>query len=123
MRVSKAFRCTLPALREDQLNNLGCWAQSTCALSTVFRDDRGVVLVALKDTPRGSASFSRTVSTALRRRGIDVPLHGHWCTLTTMREALAVCDSAPAGAIANAERAASPHDDGDDHDVRVVALG
>ena len=77
----------------------------------------------MKDTPRGNASFLRTVRTALRRRGIDVPLRGHWCTLTTMREALAVCGTAPAGAIANAERAASPRDEGDDHDVRVVALG
>ena len=126
MPESNAFRRTLPALREDQLNNLRCWAERTCALSTVFRDSPGVVLVALKDTPRGSASFSRTVRTALRRRGIDVPLRGHWCTLTTLREVVAVCGSAPSGITGRAgsadarppERAASPPED--DPDVRVV---
>ena len=126
MRESKAFRCVLPPMREDQLNNLRCWAQHSCALSTVFRADHGVVLVGLKDTPRGSASFSRTVRTALRRRGIDVPLRGHWCTLTTVREVVAVCGSASLGITGRAEsadarppeRAASPPED--DPDVRVV---
>ena len=126
MRESKAFRCVLPPMREDQLNNLQRWAQHSCALSTVFRADHGVVLVGLKDTPRGSASFSRTVRTALRRRGIDVPLRGHWCTLTTVREVVAVCGSASLGITGRAEsadarppeRAASPHED--DPDVRVV---
>ena len=135
MRVSKAFRCALPSLREDQLNNLRCWAEQTCAMSTVFRDGRGLVLVALKDAPRSSASFARTVRTALRRRGINTPLRGHWCTLTTVREALAVVgDGASTGGAArqantirpddaeapSAARAAHPH--GDDTDVRVVSL-
>ena len=31
MRESKAFRCTLPALREDRLNSLCCWAERACA--------------------------------------------------------------------------------------------
>ena len=126
MRESKAFRCVLPPMREDQLNNLQRWAQHSCALSTVFRADHGVVLVGLKDTPRGSASFSRTVRTALRRRGIDVPLRGHWCTHTTVREVVAVCGSPSLGITGRAEsadarppeRAASPHED--DPDVRVV---
>ena len=126
MRVSKAFRCVLPPMREDQLNNLRCWAQHSCALSTVFRADHGVVLVGLKDTPRGSASFSQTVRTALRRRGIDVPLRGCWCTLTTVREVVAVCGSASSGITGRAESAdarppecaAPPHED--DPDVRVV---
>ena len=46
MRESKAFRCTLPALREDRLNSLRCWAERACALLTAFRDSPGVVLVA-----------------------------------------------------------------------------
>ena len=46
MQVSKAFRCTIPALREDQAINLRRWADLTRAQSVVFRDDRvGVVLV------------------------------------------------------------------------------
>ena len=81
MRQSKGFRCALPHLREDQLN-VRSWAEQTCALSMVFREGRGVLLVALKDTPRSSASFARTVRSALHRRGIDVPLRGHWCTLS-----------------------------------------
>ena len=126
MHTSKAFRCTLPMLRDDQVTNLRRWADLHCAQSIVFRADHGVVLVGLKDTPRGSASFSRTVRTALRRRGIDVPLRGHWCTLTTVREVVAVCGSASLGVTGRAEsadarppeRAASPHED--DPDVRVV---
>ena len=64
----------------------------------------------------------------MRRRGIDVPLRGHWCTLTTVREAVAVCGSASVGVTGRAEsadarppeRAASPHED--DLDVRVVSF-
>ena len=81
MRESKAFRCVLPPMREDQLNNLRCWAQHSCALSTVFRAaDHGVVLVGLKDAFRTAASYARTVRTALRRLCIDVRLRGHWCS-------------------------------------------
>ena len=109
------------------MNNLRCWAEQTCAMSTVFQDGRGVVLVALKDAPRSSASFARTVRTAFRRRGINTPLRGHWCTLTTVREALAVVGDGQANTIRpddaeapSAARAAHPH--GDDTDVRVVSL-
>ena len=46
MHESKAFRCTIPALREDQVINLRRWADLHCAQSVVFRNDRGgVVLV------------------------------------------------------------------------------
>ena len=41
MQTSKAFRCTLPMLRDDQLINLRRWAELHCAQSIVFRDDRG----------------------------------------------------------------------------------
>ena len=111
--MSKAFRCTLPMLR----------------------DDRGsAVFVGLKAELRTCANFSRTVRTALRRLCIDVPLQGRWCTLITPREALSICasdfasrgaalppanDAVDAGA-RPAERFASPHED--DSDVRVVAL-
>ncbi len=126
MQTSKAFRCTLPMLREDQVANLRRWADLHCAQSIVFRDDRGgAVFVGLRDELRTCASFSRTVRTALRRLCIDVPLRGRWCSLITSREALSICasESASRGADAGAqpaERFASPHDD--DNDVRVVAL-
>ena len=126
MQTSKAFRCTLPMLREDQVANLRRWGNLHCAQSIVFRDDRGsAVFVGLKAELRTCASFSRTVRTALRRLCIDVPLRGRWCTLITPREALSICasESASRGADVGAqpaERLASPHDD--DNDVRVVAL-
>ena len=114
-------------LRDDQLTNLRRWAELHCAQSIAFRDDRGsAVLVGLKAEFRTSASFSRTVRTALRRLCIDVPLRGRWCTLITPREALTICASdfasrgaalPPAGA---RQRIASAH--ADDSDVRVVAL-
>ena len=132
MHTSKAFRCTLPLLRDDQIINLRRWADLQCAQSIVFRDDRGsAVFVGLKAQLRTCASFSRTVRTALRRLCIDVPLRGRWCTLITPREALTICASdfasrgaalPPAGdADAGArQRIASAH--ATDSDVRVVAL-
>ena len=69
MQKSKAFRCTIPAgLRDDEANNLRRWAELHCAQSVVFRSANGsVVLAGLKDELRTSASFARTVRTALRR--------------------------------------------------------
>ena len=135
MHTSKAFRCALPTLRDDQVKNLARWAVLHCAQSSIFRGERGsVVLVGLKDEFRTSASFARTVRTALRRLCIDVALRGRWCTLITPREALTICASdcasraaalPPAGDAVDAgarpaERFASPHED--DRDVRVIAL-
>ena len=125
MHTSKAFRCTLPMLRDDQIINLRRWADLHCAQSIVFRDDRSAVFVGLKDELRTSASFSRTVRTALHRLCIDVPLRGRWCTLTTVREALAVvgdgASAAPAARPAfglSEDAETQPVSD----DVRVVAL-
>ena len=133
MQTSKAFRCMLPMLREDQVANLRRWADLHCAQSIVFRDDRGsAVFVGLKAELRTCASFSRTVRTALRRLCIDVPLRGRWCTLITPGEAISICASdgaargaalPPAGDAVDTgarQRFASPRDD--DDDVRVVAL-
>ena len=78
MRTSKAFRCAFPGgLRDDQVSSMRRWADLHCAQSSIFRDDLGnVVLVGLKDEFRTSASFARTIRTALRRYCIDVPLQG-----------------------------------------------
>ncbi len=128
MQVSKAFRCTLPGLRDDQVSNLRRWADLHCAQSSVFKGDVGnVVLVGLKDELRTSASFARTVRTALHRMAINAPLRGRWCTLITAREVLAV---ASAGATTVGRRgagmdpcAADPaEDDAGGDNVRVVAL-
>ena len=92
MQTSKAFRCTLPMLRDDQLTNLRRWAELHCAQPIVFRDDRGcVVLAGLKDELRTCGSFGRTIRTVLRRLCIDVPLRGRWCSLITPREVLSIC--------------------------------
>ena len=99
MHTSKAFRCALPALRDDQLTHLARWAALHCAQSGIFRGERGsVVLVGLKERLRTSASFARTVRTALRRLCIDVPLRGRWCTLITPNEAMSICASGAARA-------------------------
>ena len=58
MRTSKAFRGALPTLRDDQLTHLARWAALHCAQSSIFRGERGsVVLVGLTELLRASASF------------------------------------------------------------------
>ena len=115
--TSKAFRATLLGLRDDQLRHLRGWADRHCAQSVVFTDERGAaVLLALKDQPRSSASFSRTVRTFLRRAAIDVPLRGRWLQLVSEREVLTAaqqCEQQDRQAPRNAE------EDGD----RVICLG
>ena len=117
MNTSKAFRCALPTLRDHEVTHLSKWAVLHCSQSSIFRGEHGsVVLVGLKDEFRTSASFARTVRTALRRLCIDVPLRGRWCTLITLTEALSICASdGPARGVApppgGAERFASPRED------------
>ena len=123
MHTSKAFRCTLPLLRDDQLTHLSRWADLHCAQSIVFRDDRGsAVFVGLKAELRTCASFSRTVRTALRRLCIDVPLRGRWCVLITPREALSICATDIGQRDAADTPAASRIDDAADDDMRVITL-
>ena len=72
MQVSKAFRCTIPGLRDVEARHVRRWAELHCAQSALFRNANGsVVLEGLKDE-----SFARTVRTALRRMAIVVPLRG-----------------------------------------------
>ena len=124
MLTSKAFRCTLPMLRDDQLTNLRRWAELHCAQSIVFRDDRGsAVFVGLKAQFRTSASFARSIRTALRRLCIDVPLRGRWCSLISPREALSICASDIGRRDAARDMpAASRIDEAADDDIRVIAL-
>ena len=124
MPTSKEFRATLPMLRQDQVTNLRRWADLHCAQSIVFRDGRfSVVFVGLKDQLRTSASFARSIRTALQRLCIDVPLRGRWCSLISAREALSVCatDCGQSGA-ARDTPAASRLDDAVDEDIRIVTL-
>ena len=124
MQTSKAFRCTLPKLRDDQVSNLRRWAELHCAQSIVFRDDRGsAVFVGLKAELRTCASFSRTVRTSLRRLCIDVPLRGRWCSIITACEALSICatDRGQRDA-ARDTPVASRIDDAVDGDIRIVTF-
>ena len=115
MQTSKAFRCTLPMLREDQVANLRRWADLHCAQSIVFRDDRGSAVFC--------ASFSRTVRTALRRLCIDLPLRGRWCALITPREALSICATDIGRRDAARDMPATSRiDEAADDDIRVIAL-
>ena len=119
MQASKAYRCQLPALRDDQLEHLRRWATNNCAHAAIFRDASGrVVLLALRDRPRSAASHSRTVRTALRRMAIaDAHLRGKWLHLITPPEVLAM------GAVDSGQRDTRAADGSErDDDVRVVPL-
>ena len=122
MHVSKALRCTIPGLRKDEADDLRRWAELHCAQSALSRNPNGtVVLVCLKDELRTSASFARTVRTALRRMAIDVPLRGRWLTLTTAREVFAVVNDGKS-AVGRIDAPPTAPLSEDDSDVRIVAL-
>ena len=90
---SKAFRCVLPRMRQDQVHRIQRWANAECALSALFANASGqVVLVALRDKERNAASFCRTLRATLRRYAIsDTSLRGSWLNLITPTEALQLC--------------------------------
>ena len=92
---SKAFRCVLPPMREDQVSRLQLWALSECALSALFANPYGkVVMVALRDRERSACSHSRTLRSVLRRFAIDDrSLRGTWLNLITVQEGLQLCSS------------------------------
>lgn len=98
MLTSKAFCCTIPGQRDDQLSHLEHWAENHCAQSAIFATTRGApLLLGLKAEPRASAPCARTIRTCLRRMCIHVPLRGRWCTLITPRGVLALSDAAGGG--------------------------
>ena len=91
--TSKAFRANVGQLREHEATNLQRFVQRTCAVSNLFRSDRGsTVLIALRDIRRNSASHARSIRAWMKQTGIPTAgLRGHWCTLITDAEALALC--------------------------------
>ena len=130
--VSKAFRANVGQHREHEAVNLQRFAMNTCAVSTVFRADSGLtVLIALKDVARSSASFARTIRAAMRMMGMETAgLRGHWCTLISEREAIALATDVgldlPAATCApdNSERrlADSRRASSEDGDVKIVPI-
>ena len=93
MQTSKAVRCTLPMLREDQAANLRRWADLHCAQSIVFCDDRGsAVFVGLRAQLRTCANFSRTVRTALCRLCIDAAAGAFVCAHHSLRGSERLCE-------------------------------
>ena len=93
--TSKAFRAHFSAfLLDHQVDALRLWASNHFAMSTVFRDERGaVILMALRDRPRTASSHSRTLRCALRRMAVDLCLRGKWLHLVSAREVQALCET------------------------------
>ena len=91
---SKAFRARLQ-LPDHELSILDKWAKRNCALHSMFSASdrgRGTVLIGLRAAPQSSASFARTIRSALRRFGVSTSsLRGHWLSCITEREAISVC--------------------------------
>ena len=127
MDISKAFRATLPALRDDQVEHLRRRSVNNCAHAVLLRESSavgplsgGVVLMALRDRPRTAASHARTVRAALRRRGIDdIRLRGKWLHLITPTEVLAMGSTDSGQRTLPDPRAP---DAIEDEDVRIVTL-
>ena len=92
-KTSKAFRAQLSGLSGDQTQKLDSWMRENCSLSAVFTSDRyNVIAVGVRDKARSSASFSRSLRTALNQ--LEMPmytLHGRWLTLISDAEAIALC--------------------------------
>ena len=93
--TSKGFRAHFSSLLLDhQVDALRFWASNNCATSTVFRDERGaVVLMALRDRPKTAAAHSRSLRGALRRMAVELCLRGKWLHLVSSREVLALCEA------------------------------
>ena len=93
--TSKGFRAHFSSLLLDhQVDALRLWASNNCATSTVFRDERGaVIMMALRDRPRTAASHARSLRCALRRMAVDLCLRGKWLHLVSSREVLALCEA------------------------------
>ena len=96
--TSKAFRASIGRLRDHEVKLLHRWALQHCAMCAVLCGSKGtIVLVALKDTARTASSFARTIRAAMRGLGIATSkaLAGHWCSLLTEQECLALCMAPP----------------------------
>ena len=91
---SKAFRARLQ-LPDHEIPILDKWCQRNCALHAIFSASdrgRGTVIIGLRAVPQTSASFARTLRSALRKFGVSTAgLRGHWLFLITEREAISVC--------------------------------
>ena len=130
--TSKAFRARLE-LRDHEVPILQMWAARHCALHACFRSDRGtIVLVALRAAPQTSASFGRTIRSALRRRGVSTSgLRGRWLCCITERKCISVCLGAAELALPEAPQRTEeqrnrgrppPSPTADGSDARVVEL-
>ena len=117
--TSKAFRARLDLL-DHEIEQVQRWAMANCAMHAAFRSDQGiVVIVCLRDTPRTSASFSRTLRTVMKKLAIPTSgLRGHWLHLVSEAEAVALCSPGISGGALPAV-SAQAHDE---EDVRVVHL-
>ncbi len=108
-------------MRDDQVQRVQRWAAESCALSAIFSNATGkLVLVALRDQARPAASFSRTVRSALRKFAIDGShLRGKWLSLISAEEAILMCRGCEEITVANKPATV---DTGGLGDVKVVSL-
>jgi hypothetical protein len=110
--ASKAFRARLK-LTDEHTARFQAWASKNFALSSMFRSNNNVViLVALTDRPRRAASFARTLRAVMQRLAIPTDartLQGHWVSLLTEAEVLALClPELSTSALPPGSQAASP---------------
>ena len=125
---SKAFRARLQ-LPDHEIPILDKWCQRNCALHAIFSASdrgRGTVIIGLRAVPQTSASFARTLRSALRKFGVSTAgLRGHWLFLITEREAISVCAGnaeLPPEPRAPFERHPPPSPAAGDSEERVVEL-
>ena len=126
---SKAFRARLQ-LPDHEIPILDKWCQRNCALHVIFaasdRGGRGTAIIGLRAVPQTSASFARTLRSALRKFGVSTAgLRGHWLFLITEREAISVCAANaefPPEPRAPFERHPPPSPAAGDSEERVVEL-
>lgn len=126
---SKAFRARLQ-LPDHEIPILDKWCQRNCALHAIFSASdrgRGTVIIGLRAVPQTSASFARTLRSALRKFGVSTAgLRGHWLFLITEREAISVCGAGnaelPPEPRAPFERHPPPSPAAGDSEERVVEL-
>ena len=125
---SKAFRARLQ-LPDHEIPILDKWCQRNCALHAIFSASdrgRGTVIIGLRAVPQTSASFARTLRSALRKFGVSTAgLRGHWLFLITEREAISVCAGNaefPPEPRAPFERHPPPSPAAGDSEERVVEL-
>ena len=70
---TKAFLARLPSLTDDQRVRVEAWVRQRCARGAVVEVDRGLFLLAERETARTVKMNCRLTRAALKRCGVVVP--------------------------------------------------